>query len=99
MAQHNSGSLPDSVADAVKTGRIAGLEAIRDKLAADLDEASPQVSAQLSAQLRATLAELEELKSGDEGSWLDELAARRTAAGNTGTVEGSAARRITKRQA
>lgn len=84
------------VAVAANEGHLAGLEAIRDKLAADLDNASPQVAAQLAAQLRATLAEIAEISRDAEGSWSDELAERRVARG-AGTDEPAPAKRIAKR--
>lgn len=80
------------------SGRLATLEAVRDRLAGDLDAASPQVAAQLAAQLRATLAEIAELTVGEGGSWSDELALRRTTR-DTGAVVPAAAKRISKRQA
>ncbi len=57
------------------------LEALRDRLAADLDVAPPTVSAQLAAQLRATLAELAGLPVVISGSVVDDLIARRKARG------------------
>lgn len=84
------------VASAAGAGRLEGLEAIRDKLAADLDHASPQVAAQLAAQLRATLAEIAEISRDAEGSWSDELAERRVARG-AGADKPATAKRIAKR--
>jgi hypothetical protein len=55
------------------------LEAIRDRLARDLDMAPAAVSAQLAAQLRATSAELDALPAPEETSVLDQIAARRAA--------------------
>ncbi|MFE4397199.1 MULTISPECIES: hypothetical protein [Streptomycetaceae] len=59
--------------------RRTALEAVRDKLAAELDEASGPVVAVLSKELRLTIAELESLPGGREVSALDELTARRAA--------------------
>lgn len=55
------------------------LEALRDRLARDLDVAPPQVSAQLAAQLRATLSELAALPAQETKSVVDVIAARREA--------------------
>lgn len=63
--------------DAVQLGRRQALEALRDKLAADIEVAPIGVSAQLAAQLRATLAELDTLDAPAEVTLEDELAARR----------------------
>jgi hypothetical protein len=63
--------------DAVQLGRRQALEALRDKLAADIEVAPVGVSAQLAAQLRATLAELDTLDAPAEVTLEDELAARR----------------------
>ena len=68
-----------AVADVAAAGdRIKTLEAIRDRLAADLDAAPPTVSAQLASQLTKVLAELDELGSNTKVSTVDELAAKRT---------------------
>lgn len=71
---------PVSVESAAQSGdqRLA-LEALRDRLARDLDMAPPQVSAQLAAQLRATLAELAALPAQETKSVVDDIAARRAA--------------------
>ncbi|MFM1964891.1 MAG: hypothetical protein RL134_616 [Actinomycetota bacterium] len=65
---------PASIAATAATGdRTKTLEAVRDKLAADLDIAPPTVTAQLASQLSKVLAELAELGAGREVSPLDEL--------------------------
>ena len=66
------------IADAAAGGdRRKTLEAIRDKLARDMDDAPPAVSAQLAGQLVKVLAELAELGNPEKVSALDELANRR----------------------
>lgn len=67
------------IVDAVRKGRVAGLEAMRDKLAADMDDASPQVVAQIAARLQAVLLELAELQEPEGVSAFDDLARRREA--------------------
>jgi hypothetical protein len=68
-----------SIADAVKESRVAGLRAMRDKLAADMDEAEPQVVAQVAARLQAVLKELDDLDAPGELDAFDDLARRREA--------------------
>lgn len=69
-----------SIAAVASTGdRVATLEAMRDKLAADMDAAPPTVTAQLAARLQAVLAELAEIAAPKKVSSLDELDARRAA--------------------
>lgn len=69
-----------AVVDVAMTGdRLATLEAVRDRLAADLDAAPPTVSAQLAAQLTKVLAEIAELSGAQKVSVLDDLADRRKA--------------------
>ena len=53
------------------------LEAMRDKLAADMDEAPPAVVAQIAGRLAAILVELDELAQPGKVSVLDELDRRR----------------------
>lgn len=66
------------ISEAAQTGdRRATLEAIRDKLARDMDDAPPAVSAQLAGQLVKVLAELAELGDPKKVSALDELADKR----------------------
>lgn len=67
-----------SVADAVRESRRAGLEAIRDALAAQLDEAQPGQAAGLAKQLAECMRELDSL-SESKGSRVDDLARRRAA--------------------
>ncbi|MGI5288040.1 hypothetical protein ACQEVF_32510 [Nonomuraea polychroma] len=63
---------------AVQSGdRREALEAIRDKLAAELRAADGRDAAVIAKELRATIAELEKLPGGREVSRVDELAARR----------------------
>lgn len=67
-----------STAEAALTGdRRKTLEAMRDKLARDFDEAPPAVVAQIAGRLAAILAELDGLGTG-KASTLDELASRRS---------------------
>lgn len=71
-------AVPVSIVVAAGSGdRRAALEALRDKLARDLDEAPASVSAQLAAQFRATVAELAELPVPGERSVVDDLERRR----------------------
>ena len=71
---------PVTVEAAAQSGdQRRALEALRDRLARDLDLAPPQVSAQLAAQLRATLAELAALPAQETKSVVDDIAARRAA--------------------
>ena len=66
------------IEDVANTGdRRKTLEAIRQKLAADMDAAAPAVSAQLASQLVKVLAELAELGTTEKVSVLDDLANRR----------------------
>lgn len=66
-------SLPDDVA----TDQRTGLEAIRDRLAAELEDASGRDVASIARELRLTIAELESLPSKREESKVDDLTARR----------------------
>jgi hypothetical protein len=68
-----------TIAEAVTKGRVAGLQAMRDKLARDMDEAPPQVVAQVAARLQAVLKELAEIDAPQEVSKLDDLSRRREA--------------------
>jgi len=73
-------AVPVTVESAAVSGdRRRLLEAIRDRLARDLDLAPAVVSAQLAAQLRATSAELDSLPAPEETSVIDQIAARRAA--------------------
>lgn len=67
------------VAEAVKLGRREGLVAMRDKLARDMDEASPAVVAQIAGRLQVVLVELEVLAQAREETLDDVLAKRRKA--------------------
>ena len=67
-----------AIADVALTGdRRATLEAMRDKLAADMDAAPPAVVAQIAGRLSAVLLELEEIGSSRTVSAVDELNAKR----------------------
>jgi hypothetical protein len=70
-----------SLVEAVRSSHIAGLEALRDKLAVDMELAEPSVVAQIAGRLQAVMTELEAVRKAtpDEGSGLDELARRRAA--------------------
>ncbi|WP_189243164.1 hypothetical protein [Planobispora rosea] len=69
----------DGLFSAVQSGdRRAALEAIRDRLAAELVEADGRDAASIAKELRTTLSELDALPGGEE-SKLDDLAARRAA--------------------
>lgn len=68
--------LPDVVAAG---DRGDSLEAIRDRLAKELDEAEGRDVAPIAKELRAVIAEIYSLPRAKEGSKSDELAARRTA--------------------
>ena len=64
--------------DAVAGGdRRKSLEAIRDKLAAELRDTVGRDAAALAKELRAVISELDGLPGGKERSTVDELAARR----------------------
>lgn len=66
------------IQDAAASGdRRATLEAMRDKLAADMDAAPAAVVAQIAGRLSALLAEIAELPDSMNRSALDELEARR----------------------
>lgn len=74
-----------TVSEAATTGDVrATLEAVRDKLAAQLDAADPAVAAQISGQLRQVLKDLQALPAPKGGSKRedakDKRAARRRAA-------------------
>lgn len=67
-----------SVSEAAETGdRRKALEAIRSSLATAIEAAEPRELAPLVKQLRETLAELDELPTGEERSLVDDLASRR----------------------
>jgi hypothetical protein len=64
-------------AAAATNDRRATLIAMRDKLAADMDEAPPAVVAQIAGRLSAILVELSEMAAPGKVSSLDELDKRR----------------------
>jgi hypothetical protein len=66
------------IAEAAATGdRRRTLEAMRDKLARDMDDAPAAVVAQIAGRLSAILTELDEMPDTEKRSTLDELVARR----------------------
>ena len=66
--------------DAAQTGdRTTALVALRDHLAAAIDDAEPRELAALARQFQAVVAELDQLLTPAEGSITDELRARRAA--------------------
>jgi hypothetical protein len=67
------------VAAAASGDRRAALEAVRDKLALELQGSEGPVVAALAKELRACMAELDALPGGKEVSALDDLSARRAA--------------------
>lgn len=67
-----------TIREVAATGdRRATLEAMRDKLAADMDDAPPAVVAQIAGRLAAVLADIAELPDSSSRSALDELEQRR----------------------
>jgi hypothetical protein len=69
-----------TVLEAAQIGdEVAALEAMRDKLAAAMDEAPPTVVAQINAQLAANLKRLSELRPSGKVTIDDALAERRAA--------------------
>jgi hypothetical protein len=68
---------PLSLPEAVKAGHRQALEAMRDKLAADMAIAEPAVVAQIAGRLQAVLRELADLGDAVEVNPLDDLAHRR----------------------
>jgi len=67
-----------SIATTAATGdELATLKAMRDKLAADMDEAPPAVVAQISGRLEAVLKRITELGGAQEATLDDVLAERR----------------------
>jgi uncharacterized protein (DUF2267 family) len=59
--------------------RVCSLRAIRDTLAASLEEAAPQYAAALAKQLADVMRELDQLQPPKQESKVDDLAARRAA--------------------
>lgn len=83
-----------SVATAAASGdQRAALEALRDKLAADMEQAEPAVVAQIAGQLRATLKDLAALPPVAGGSKLDEVKQRREARRRAGAAAAPASGR------
>lgn len=66
-----------SILEGARSGHREGLEAMRDKLAADMDAAEPSVVAQIAGRLQAVLKELAEMGGESKGSTIDEIAKRR----------------------
>jgi hypothetical protein len=67
-----------AIADVAATGdRRATLVAMRDKLAADMDEAPPAVVAQIAARLQSVLNEIDGIAAEGEIDLADQLAQRR----------------------
>lgn len=68
-----------TILDAARRSQLEGLEAMRDKLAADMDAAEPSYSAQLAARLQAVLSEIEAIRKAQpsKGSRIDELERKR----------------------
>ena len=67
------------VADSLSGDRRDTLMAIANRLARSLDTAPDTVAVQIAAQLRATLAELDDISSDGESSFVDDLAKKRDA--------------------
>ena len=67
-----------TVLEAAQSGdEVAALEAMRDKLAADMDAAAPSVVAQVAARLESVLKRLGELQPSGKVTISDALAERR----------------------
>jgi hypothetical protein len=88
-----------SILGAAQSGdRWAALEAMRDKLAAAMDIAEPQVIAQVAGRLSAVLQELEG-RPVEEASVSDQLADRRARRRSTSEVgEAPAAESVKRRR-
>jgi hypothetical protein len=69
-----------SIRDAAQEGHLEALEAMRDKLASDMDAAEPAVVAQIAGRLQAVLSDIEAIRKAEpaEVSKVDELRDRRT---------------------
>jgi hypothetical protein len=65
------------VAEATLGDRRAVLVALRDKLAADVDDAAVQYVAALARQLQSVLSELDSLPDAEAVSLVDDLKAKR----------------------
>jgi len=71
---------PSSLAEVVKTGTYREqLEALRDKLAADMDGVDSKVVAQVASQLRAVLKDIAALPDSKKVTAADDLRNRREA--------------------
>lgn len=69
-----------ALSDEIASGdRQRALEALREAVAAQLEEAEPKEAAALSRELRQILGELDKLSAGARGDSVDDLAARRAA--------------------
>jgi hypothetical protein len=70
-----------TILDSVRKSHLAGLEAMRDKLAEAMDLAEPAVVAQVAGRLQAVLAEIEAVKKSEpsRGGGLDDLERKRAA--------------------
>jgi predicted transcriptional regulator len=66
-----------SLSDDVATDQRTALEAIRNRLASELEEAGGRDVASIARELRLTLADIENLPSKREESKVDDLTARR----------------------
>jgi hypothetical protein len=66
------------VSEAVGVDRRSALVALRDKLAADIDQAGVQYVAPLVRQLQSVLSEIDRLPNDGEVNPVDELKAKRT---------------------
>lgn len=74
--QSDGGSM--TIADAAASNdELATLRAMRDKLAADMDDAVPAVVAQIAGRLEAVLKRITELGGAQEATLDDVLAERR----------------------
>jgi hypothetical protein len=90
---------PLSLADVAKLGdRRKTLEAMRDMLAASMEDAQTGVKPQYAAQLRETLRELDELPVAEEASAVDEIAARRKTRRAASATDGVPAGRSQQRR-
>jgi hypothetical protein len=90
-----------TIAAAAKQGHLDGLQAMRDKLAVDMDAAEPAVVAQISGRLQAVMDRIAELEAAApvEVSKVDELASKRRTPGAPAadTVSSSGRRRNVRR--
>lgn len=77
--QSASVSGPDLVAAVTSGGRRRSLEAIRDRLASDLEAAVGRDAAVIAKELRAVIDAIDKLPPAREVSTVDQLAARRKA--------------------